>query len=656
MAEDVRSILRKVIRLMQSNNSAAAELECRRGLAEWQDDVNLIAMLGAVLASKGNTSEAEQRFRQAIKLEPAFPKPYEDLAALLLSRQDYEGAIQFYRKALALNPTQVSALQGLCAALERAGRSAEAGKLREQLYQSMPVASLLQEAETLRVRGASADSEKVCDAVLRREPENTDALRVLAKVATDSERYAVAEGYLKRIVRLAPDRASGFFELGRFLRDRGRYPEAIAELQNALRLAPDDPEIHAYLGNMFGVVGQTEDALLAYGNCLAKSPDHPAALIGRGHILRMEGQTDKARQSYAQCTRVHPGIGTAWWYLASLHGYVASDEDCQFMQKQLATGVVDPESEVGFRFALARALENREQYDLAWQQYVLGNAAKRRLVSYDPDRFGSDNRRIRQVFSRSFLADSAAQTATDTTPIFILGMPRSGSTLLEQILSSHSRVEGCGELPAIINLTSGLAAKTPASIHYAERVAALSADELAALGRRYLHNSLASCSAGCEYFTDKMPANFPHVGFIHSILPHAKIIDARRNPLATCVANFRQLFAQGKNQSYDLNELADYYLQYVEMMAHWDDVLPGKILRVQYEDVVADLDGQVRRLLDFCGLPFESACIEFHKSRRAVNTASAEQVREPLYASGLDFWKHYEPYLDELRARLEPVL
>ncbi|MEQ8208016.1 MAG: sulfotransferase, partial [Woeseia sp.] len=364
----------------------------------------------------------------------------------------------------------------------------------------------------------------------------------------------------------------------------------------------------------------------------------------------------KARESYAQCTRVHPEIGTAWWYLASLHGYIASDDDCLLMQQQLEAGATDPESEVGFHFALARAYENSARFDLAWQQYALGNTAKRRLVSYDADKLRSDNQRIKQVFSRAFFAGSTARTPTDTTPIFILGMPRSGSTLLEQILSSHSQVEGCGELPTIMTLTSSLPAKRPGGLNYAELVEQLNADELTGLGRSYLHSTAVRCSDGCQYFTDKMPANFPHVGFILSILPHAKIIDARRNPLATCVANYRQLFAQGKNQSYDLGELGDYYLQYVEMMAHWDDVLPGKVLRVQYEDVVADLDGQVRRLLDFCDLPYESSCIEFHKSRRAVNTASAEQVREPLYASGLDFWKHYEPYLDELRARLAPVL
>ena len=656
MADDVHSALSEVVRLMQENQADAAELKCREALARWEDDVNLVAMLGAVLASKGETEEAEKQLRLAIKIEPAFARPYEDLGALHLMRHDNDGAIRLFRKALALNPNQASAMHRLCVALERAGRADEIASQRAGMRWLMSIATLLREAEALRATGDIEESEQVCDVILRREPENTAALRVLAKAATDDERFAVAEGYLKRIVKLSPTRPDALFDLGKFLRDRGRYRESITELQAAAHIAPDDPGIQSCLGNMFGLVGRTDDALQAYERCLAQAADDPAALIGRGHMLRVAGRTDEARKSYARCTRVHPGIGTAWWYLASLHGYVANDEDCLLIQQQLDAGTADRESEVGFRFALARAFENRGQYDAAWQQYLLGNEAKRSLVSYDHARFKHDNQRIKETFSHSFFAGSAARTPADRTPIFILGMPRSGSTLIEQVLSSHSQIEGCGELAAIITLTSTLARKKPGSLHYTEIFEQLDADELTGLGRSYLHSAENHCSDGCQYFTDKMPANFPHAGFIHSILPHAKIIDARRGPLATCVANYRQLFAQGKYQSYDLSELGQYYLQYVEMMAHWDDVLPGKVLRVQYEDVVADLEGQVRRLLDFCELPFESSCVEFYKSRRTVNTASAEQVREPLYASGLDFWKHYDPYLDELRNVLAPVL
>jgi hypothetical protein len=242
------------------------------------------------------------------------------------------------------------------------------------------------------------------------------------------------------------------------------------------------------------------------------------------------------------------------------------------------------------------------------------------------------------------------------TPVFILGMPRSGSTLIEQILASHSRVEGTGELPYILMMTSSLVASKAGTLNYTELIDELDAAGLTRLGENYLGNAASHRVEGTPYFTDKMPANFPHAGFIRMILPHAKIIDARRDPLATCVANYRQLFAQGKNQSYNLVELGEYYLEYVKMMEHWDAVMPGAVLRVRYEDVVADLETQVRRVLDYCGLPFESACVEYHKSGRLVNTASAEQVREPIYRDAVSYWKNYEPYLDELREVLAPLL
>lgn len=260
------------------------------------------------------------------------------------------------------------------------------------------------------------------------------------------------------------------------------------------------------------------------------------------------------------------------------------------------------------------------------------------------------------LFDRDYLEKNAGVEDFDVTPILVVGLPRSGSTLIEQILASHSQVEGAGELPYIVMLSKALGGGRTDRLRYPELVAELDAPELTALGRTYLRHTASHRSQEAPYFTDKLPANFSHVGFIRLILAHAKIIDVRRNPMATCVANYRQLYAQGKNQSYDLAELGEYYLQYVEDMDHWDTVIPGAVLHVQYEDVVADLEGQVRRMLEFCELPFEQACIDYHESARPVNTASAEQVREPIFTSAVDFWRNYEPYLDELGDILAPLL
>lgn len=656
MTGEVRRTLDEIVQLVNRNRVGAAEKICREQLDSHPDDVNLLAMLGAILIKKGAWEKAESHLRRAIELEPEFAKPYEDLGILHLARNENRRAVPFLEKALALDSSQRGAMRGLMVALHRTGRQEEAETLRARFVQNTSTANLLVEAEALRRGGETAEAEQICDVVLSREPENTDALRILAIMATDDERFVIAEGFLRRIVKLVSDQASALRDLGKFLGDRGRYPEAIEQLKAAALLAPEDPDIQLHLGNMLGIAGRSEEALAAYDQCLLHHKDDPAALIGRGHMLRIAGRQEEANACYTRCAEVSPDIGSTWWYLASLHGYSASDDDVSRMRAQLEKGALTPDSEVAFRFALARALEKRECFDEAWQQYSLGNAGKRALVHYDPVKSELDQRKIKEVFTQEYFATPSADTPTDLTPIFILGMPRSGSTLIEQIIASHHLVEGAGELPYVMMMTTSMIANRPGSLHYTEVMADLDTAELTGLGRSYLHYAATHCVENRPYFTDKMPANYPHIGFIRQTLPHAKVIDARREPLATCIANYRQLFAQGKNQSYDLTELGEYYLQYCEMMAHWDKVLPGYVLRVQYEDVVSDLEAQVRRILDFCGLPFDPACLEYHKSDRPVNTASAEQVREPIYTSAVEFWKNYDPYLDELREVLSPVL
>ena len=656
MTDHVRGKLDGIVRLLNDGRMDDAESTCRGYLNGDPDEINLLGILGAMLIRKGDLDEAEQHLRRAIGIEPGFAKPHEDMGAIYLARNDPHAAISYFERARSLDSDNSSATRGLGVAYQRAGKNVEAQALRQELMQATATPNLLGEANALRLRGEPAQAEQLCDAILKREPENTDALSILAAAASDDERYVIAEGYLRRIVKLKIDDPDSLFDLANFLGERGRYPEAIEFLQSAVALAPDNPDVLLHLGNMYGIVGQTADALGAYENCLDIRPDDPAALIGRGHMLRITGFQDEANASYKRSVEVSPEIGSTWWYLASLHRYSASDEEVVTMQSQLESESLAPDSKIAFHFALARAFEKRESFTAAWEQYVQGNSLKRSIVKYDPVKIEVDQDRIKDVFNANFLASVSAQTPAAVTPIFVLGMPRSGSTLIEQILGSHSSLEGVGELPYVLMLTSSMIANKPDNLHYTEIMQQLSSHEITALGRSYLYHASTHCADETMFFTDKMPENFSHVGFIRSILPHAKIIDARREPMATCVANYRQLFAQGKTQTYDLNELGEYYLQYIDMMAHWDAVLPGEVLRVQYEEVVADLEGQVRRILDFCGLPFEQGCVEYHKSDRPVNTASSEQVREPIYTSAVEFWRNFDPYLEELREVLEPVL
>ena len=656
MSGTARQIFDELLGLIQADRIDAAERLCRASLAADPDEVNLLGMLGALLLKKGELEEAEQYLLRTIDLEPSFAKPYEDLGAVYLTRNQPGKAVTFLEKAVSLNRNEPSALQGLLVALQRSGRREEAARLRQRLVASSPQARMLVEADELRKRGETDKAEHICQDILERQPENTAALRLLAVIATEKGNFVVAEGFLRRICKVSPGHVGAMLDLGRFLGDRGRYPEAIEIVQGASRAAGQDPDVDLLLGDMLAIVGRSHEALQAYENCLKSRPDNPSALLGRGHMLRITGRSEDAEESYLRCTQISPDTGDAWWNLTSLHHYSASDEDVSTMRAALDSDDLSAESRVAFHFALARVHEKRRNFEAAWREYSLGNADKRALIKYDPVETELQAHKIKETFNAGIFDQQPAATPTDRTPIFIVGMPRAGSTLVEQILASHSEVEGTGELPYVIMISNALSTRGTTGAAYPEVVGEFDAAQLTGLGRSYLHHAATHCPGDKPYFTDKMPANFSHVGFIHLILPHAKIIDARRDPMATCVANYRQLFAQGKNQSYDLTELGEYYLQYADTMSHWDEVLPGRVLRVQYEDVVADLEAQVRRILDHCGLPFEDACVEFHRSARPVNTASSEQVRQPIYQSAVEFWKHYEPYLDELREVLSPIL
>lgn len=655
MSRELRHVISDIVQSAADGNFDEALALCRSKLADAPDDINLLALLGAVLIRAGYLDEAEQNLRRAIELEGGFAKPHEDLGMLYLERGDNEQAIPLLEKAIVLAGPQASTVRALAAALHRCGRTDDVDALCAAHPQYAPAALLLARADELRKVGDLQAAEASCQRVLQSDAGNVAAQRLLATIAGDAQRYDVAENLLRKIVSQAPENLAAVYDLARFLGERGRYPEVIDLLESAVAANEENAEVRQSLGDILAIVGRSADALQAYEKCLLIKPDDPASLLGRANMLRIEGRSDEAVASYLRCLEVRPDIGDAWWSLSTMRDYKATDEDIAVMRANINNPETAPDSQIAFRFALATAFERRADYEGAWEQYVKGNAAKRSLVKYDPVETETRTSVIKAVFTSALVGEKHANTPPDNTPVFIVGMPRSGSTLIEQILASHSSVAGCGELSYIIMLSNSAAATRPDGVVYPEVVKDLDESQLTGLGRSYLYYAMQHNKEGRPFFTDKMPANFPHVGFIRQILPHAKIIDARRNPLATCVANYRQLFAQGKNQSYDLTELGEYYLQYIDMMNHWDEVLPGAVLRVQYEDVVADVETQVRRMLDYCELPFEQACIDFHRSQRPVNTASSEQVRQPLYQSGVDFWKHYDAHLAELREILAPI-
>jgi len=642
----------EIFQLFNSGQLEQAELKCSSMLIDHPQDVNLIGLHGALLLKMGRVDAAQKALQNAIALEPEFAKPHEDLGRLFLTRKDPERAAAYFSQAIGLDDSQATAYSGLASALVQLGKTTESKAAHQQFLDRSPVAGTLIKAGQLLSEGDGARAEQLCNELLRREPENTQILRMLARIASEEGRYVVAEGLLQRIVQLSPKDYLPHNELGRFLIEQSRFPEAVEVFEQATALNNSVVDSFRLLGDALAAIGRSVEALAAYQRALKLHPGDIHALAGQGHMLRIAGNRSDAISSYEKCTSLQPEFGDTWWNLASMKGYQLSDDQVQTIRSQLASGEPAVDSEIGMRFALARASEARGDFDAAWLDYERGNSLKRININYDPMQAEQVHNAIIEVFSSDFLDRGSHEKASKHTPIFILGLPRSGSTLLEQILASHSMVEGTGELPYVVMLSSSLGRQRSDGLRYPDTVRELNKEQFESLGKAYMYHSGVHRSLDQPFFTDKMPANFSHVGLIHMMLPNAKIIDARRHPMATCVANFRQLYAQGKNQTYELVEFAEYYLEYCRIMDHWNDVLPGRVLRVNYEDVVSDIQGQTKRILEFCELPWEEACLEFYDNTRPVNTASAEQVREPIYTDAVEFWKNYESQLEPVRVML----
>jgi tetratricopeptide (TPR) repeat protein len=398
-----------------------------------------------------------------------------------------------------------------------------------------------------------------------------------------------AKQLLARAIALAPDFVAALIDLGRMLKEQDRYEEAIACFDRAIVLEPDNSQAHYLRGATLAPAALTHEAIGAYERCLQLRPRHAGALLGLGHALKAVGRQREAIEAYRQCLSLKPDNGETWWSLANLKTYRLSDGDIAQMKARLEDGSLTTQSEVNFLFALAKAHEDRGDYDEAWRYYQAGNVKQRAEVSYDPVQTEALNDRLIGVLSRDFLDERRGQGLRDAAPIFVLGLPRSGSTLIDQILASHSEVEGTSELPYIGRIATSLNRNRKDGLNYPDAVRELGPQHLEALGRDYIGYTRMHRRLGQPRFVDKMPNNFPNVGLIALILPEAKIIDARRDPLDACLSCYRQLFARGQAFTYDLAEIGHYYLQYRRMMDHWSEALPDRVLTVHYEDVVADL-------------------------------------------------------------------
>ena len=651
-----KAVFDEALELVHAGNPRAAERVCRDAVERNPKDVNMLGLLGAVLVKMRRLEEAETVLQRTVRLAPTFAKPHEDLGFVLLELERYDEAVQVLQKAVRLDPKLEFAHFNLGKALAFTGKGEEADTAFESSFALSPQRKLLAQAARLHKEGKLEEAEKLYRQVLQDNPDNVDAMRMLAMVAAALKHFDDAERLLRRVVGIAPDFLAAVIDLGRVLKEQDRFEEAIGYFKKAIEINPNNPQTHFMLAGAYAPAALNHEAVKEYRRTLELSPRHPGALLGLGNSLKTVGRLDEAIRAYHDCIDVKPNNGETYWSLANLKTYRFTDEQLEEMKARLEDDkTTGDKSEVNFLFALGKAYDDRRDFDRAWHYYERGNSKQRMLVQYDPVHTETINDGILEVFDKALLEEKGGSGHPDPAPIFILGLPRSGSTLIEQVLASHSQVEGTSELPYLGRVAMSLNRNRPDGVNYPQAVRELAPENLAVLGEDYIRYAQLHRTEGKPFFVDKMPNNFPTIGFLHLILPNARIIDARRHPLDACVGNYRQHYARGQTFAYDLTDIGEYYLQYQRMMDHWHEVLPGRVLTVQYEEVVTDFENQVRRILEYCNLPWEDDCITFYETERPVRTASSEQVRQPIYTGALNFWRNYEACLGELIEVLEPV-
>ena len=508
------------------------------------------------------------------------------------------------------------------------------------------------------VEGQLAVAERLLRPHLKEKPTDIAAIRMMAELAGRLGRYKDSETLLRRALELEPGFTAARANLATVLYRQNRPAEAIEVLDDLLDEQPENAAHQNLKAAALGRIGGFEEAIGIYEAVLARFPDQPKIWMSYGHVLKTVGRQDDGIAAYRRALAVAPTLGEVWWSLANLKTVRLGRADIAAMTAALDSPNLSREDLFHLHFALGKAHDDSGDAGLAFTHFAEGNRLRRELIGYDPDDISRDVDRAVALFTPAFFAARDGRGCPAPDPIFILGMPRSGSTLLEQILASHAEIEGTMELPDLPALVKRLGGRSRRSDEgaYPEMLAALDSEALSALGEEYLERAQVHRRTDRPFFIDKLPNNWAHIGLIHLILPNARIIDARRHPLDCCFSNFRQHYARGQGFSYSLEEMGRYYADYVRLMAHFDRVLPGRVHRVIHERLIEDPEPEIRALLDALAVPFDPACLAFHENRRAVRTASSEQVRRPINREGVGQWRPYEAQLAPLKEALGPVL
>jgi len=645
------------ISAMRENRPVDAEKICVNWLNFNPGCTNHLRLLGHSLMKQDRLDEAEEKIRFALSLEPDFPQLEEDLGSVLALKERFDEAIPHFERAIQQEPSLPTPYKKLGQALIGAGRANEADNVFRMYLERDPGKNAVAEAIMRVQEGRDEEAIKLLRKVLKSYPDNVDAMRYLAAAyLKEKKNMGDAEALLRRASQIAPGYSEVLMLLGSVLLERNRFSDAAKTFEKLIKLHPDSDAAWAGLGQALARGDQTEKSEEAFAHAIELNPNVPLVQMSYGHILKTNGDQEKALKAFRQAIRLKPSFGEVYWSMANLKIFKFKDVEVAAMEEQLRGGELGDSAEVHFRFALGKAYEDMKDYDKAWNYYDTGNQKQRGLVSHDPVEMELKQAQIMDVFTDEFLQQHSGNGFDAPDPIFVVGLPRSGSTLIEQILASHSMVEGTAELPFLGKMAASMGRYRADAVLFPEAIKDFRRQDWLAYGKQYIEASAGYRALNTPYFTDKLPNNFPLVGLIHLILPNAKIINARRHPIDCCLGNYKQLWGKGQHFAYDVFELAEYYKEYHKIMTYWHSVLPGKVLDVHYEETVIDLEGQVRKILEYCDLPFEDQCLRFYETERAIRTASSEQVRQPIYQGALGRWRHYEKDIAYWIEELAPII
>jgi tetratricopeptide (TPR) repeat protein len=653
----IEARVRRARELVQEHQFApalAAAQALRAAVPENRDVLYLIAVCQRYL---GDVAEALTTLEHLEGIHPDYGRLFQERGHCYRSLGDAKAALTAYEQAVNLNHTLTASWQALSALWRSRGEDVQAQAAAAQVSKLASLPREIVNAANMLAEGELASAERLVRGFLHKNPKHVEAMRLLAQIGVKQEVLDDAEFLLESVLVFAPDYHAARYDYANVLLQRHNDARALEEARKLLEFEPGNRAFRTVYANACVGLGKHQKALDTFRDLLAGALEPADLHLSIAHALKTLGRQAEAIQAYRAAAAARPAFGDAYWSLANLKTYRFTDEELTRMRSNEASADTSVSDQLHLCFALGKALEDRGDYPQAFHYYERGNALMKRRSHYKPEALERVVQAQIALCTPEFFAVRAGGGSERSDPIFIVGLPRSGSTLLEQILASHSKVEGTMELADIPRLVHQLNGREESGQppRYPAILAELEPQRLRQLGEKYLADTHVY-RAGKHFFIDKMPNNFRHISLIHLILPNAKIIDSRREPMACCFSNFKQLFASGQEFTYSLGDIGRYYRCYVALMDHWNAVLPGQILRVQHEELVQDLDRQVRRILDFVGLEFEAACLEFYKTERSVRTASSEQVRQPIYREGADQWRHFEAWLGPLKDALGNVL